>query len=171
MAKKKAEDNRSLKLSEKEESFCVAIVEDGKTPVEAFTENWSIAGKDATRIRYEAKQVQKRENVARYLEQMLFDRQNRQVMDEAFVVDMLKDAALKNKGTTVGIRALELLGKSMGIFKDRQIIDDPTGHRNSANNLFNLARRQQQGEDITGELESLKDDGDKSPDLYDFKVG
>ena len=161
---------RTRSINEREEQFCLDLIEKGLDMETAYGNSYSIAPSwNASRVRSEARKIAKRPEVAAYLEALVLDRQNDHMLDEKFVIDMLKEAALKNRNSPTGIRALELLGKTMGLFKERQIIDDPGGKRATANKLFDMANRMEAGENVEAELASMeKTVGGDS--LDDFKI-
>ena len=159
-----------LSITKNETGFCHDLIELGMSVEEAYSNNWSVKGKKPSNIRYMAKKMMKKDTVQKYMDNLMFERKQVSHMDEKFVTDHLKEAALRNKGTTVGVRALELLGKSLGMFKERQIIEDSTGHRASANKLFELADKMAKGEDVSDEINKLEGNEEQETEVYEFQV-
>jgi len=144
-------------LSEREVRFCDYILTDGLSEEEAYAKIWSIPpSHNPSRVRSDARKVARRPVVRDYMEAMILDRQESKNLDEKFVTDMLKDIAVSKKGSSTSVRALELLGKHMGMFKDRIQVDDPGGRRATADRLFRLANEIYEGNDVESEINEFE---------------
>ena len=64
--------------------------------------------------------------VKKRIDELLKERDRQFLVDKKFVIDRLKKIAEDEKGTALEVKALELLGKSMGLWSER--IDLTTGN-------------------------------------------
>jgi hypothetical protein len=168
---KKGNPTKKYVLSEQQEAFVLGVVEDGLDPVAAFKKAYDCGSRSEARIKSDAKQMLKKPAVSARIEQYVFERKNEKFLDERWVVDMLKRTAIDKEGTTVGLKALELLGKHMAMFVDRQTIEDPNNVRATTDALFDLANRMENGEDVQSEVDKLAESEKGVGDnLYEFEV-
>jgi len=169
--KQKSNPTRKYVLSEKQEAFVNAVVTEGLDPEAAFRKVYDCSSRSDTRVRSDAKAMLKNDAVAARIEQFVFERKNEKFLDERWVVDMLKRTAISKEGTNVGLKALELLGKHMAMFVDRQTVEDPGNIRATTDTLFDLANRMEKGEDVQDEIDKLADKEKGAGDnIYEFEI-
>ena len=111
------------RLTKKQERFAQNIV-DGMTQTAAYEDAYSAEGMSKNAIYVEASKLAKHPKVALRIQQLkdeygLF-RQTRRERTAELVTQKLLDAALNAKNDNARVRALELLGKTLGMFDRRQ---------------------------------------------------
>jgi len=117
-------------LTAKQEAFCMAIL-DGKGFSDAYREAYDAANMSAASIHQEAYKLGTHPKIAQRLERAEREKQAEQRMQRLSraerVVQKLEQIALRD-GDTDGtqVRALELLGKTLGLFVDRVETEDKT---------------------------------------------
>ena len=117
-------------LTLKQEAFCMAIL-DGKGWSDAYREAYDAQNMSAASIHREAFAMATSPKIASRLERAERERQAEQRMQRLSrserVVQKLEQIALRD-GDTDGtqVRALELLGKTLGLFVDRVETEDKT---------------------------------------------
>jgi hypothetical protein len=109
-------------LTTKQEAFCMAIL-DGKGFSDAYREAYDAANMSAASVHQEAYKLGTHPKIAQRLERAEREKQQEQRMQRLSrserVVQKLEQIALRD-GDTDGtqVRALELLGKTLGLFVD-----------------------------------------------------
>jgi hypothetical protein len=117
-------------LTTKQEAFCMAIL-DGKGFSDAYREAYDAANMSAASVHQEAYKLGTHPKIAQRLERAEREKQQEQRMQRLSrserVVQKLEQIALRD-GDTDGtqVRALELLGKTLGLFIDRMETEDKT---------------------------------------------
>jgi DNA-binding ferritin-like protein (Dps family) len=152
MAKKKLKE-----LTEREENFIQDILS-GLDIVDAYKRGWENTYKDS-KCRYEAKKILEKELVQARMQALILERQTDVLLDERFVIDMLKKTAIEKFGTAAGVRALELLGKKLAMFTDKQIIDDTKSYREQADAAWEDHLKRQAAKEGADIVEFKEKDG------------
>jgi len=156
---------RVVVINEKEVQLIDAVLE-GKGPTEAYKEIYKNSYTD-TKCKYQANLILKKECVVEYMSTALLDREKSVVLDEPFVIELLKDIAIscKKDNPNTAVRAAELLGKTMAMFSDKQVLDTTTGHREMSDKIWKMR------EDIEAgiEPEPIEKVEDKTQ-IIEFKV-
>jgi phage terminase small subunit len=117
-------------LTVKQEAFCMAIL-DGKGFSDAYREAYDAENMSAASVHQEAYKMGTNPKIAQRLERAEREKQAEQRMQRLSraerVVQKLEQIALR-EGDTDGtqVRALELLGKTLGLFVDRVETEDKT---------------------------------------------
>jgi len=135
-----------LKLTEAQEAFVQDIL-NGMDEVEAFRNNYSTTGLDDRKTRYRAKQLLQNDKVQKRLQALILDRDMEAIVDKKFVIDLLKKTSLEKYGTQIGIKATELLGKHLGLFADKHIIQNEE-HIKAAEEVWQNIQREKAGEEV-----------------------
>ena len=146
MPKKKTTEQESKGLSEREEGFLQDVVA-GLDTIIAYRKWWKNGYSDA-KCRYEGKSILEREHVQKRLQELILERQLDVLLDEKFVIDLLKRTAIEQFGKNVGVKALELLGKKLAMWTDKQIIDETKDYREQAERIWNEHLRKKEANEI-----------------------
>lgn len=163
------DQRKVLKISKRVANFIDMIVVKGISQVEAYRENYATTNWTDADVRYEVKKLLKKPEIAEYMQNVLMTRKNMKNIDETFVIDMLKATAIAKKDTQIGVRALELLGKSLGMFKEVSVTENDKVI-SDADKLFELGEKAKQGQNIDAEIKKLdnnKGSGDEDIEFFD----
>jgi hypothetical protein len=146
-------EEKKITLTRKQVAFCLDIV-DGYSEFEAYKRNYTNNKLTDIQVRFYAKELMEKEAIQAYIGQLVVDRKNNPKVDEQFVIENLKKIVIDKQGTTTAVRALELLGKYLAMFVDRQTVDVNSSQRETAEMLFERRMAMARGEDVP-ELEDV----------------
>ena len=116
--------NKRLQLTKNEEMFIHNHVVEGMTPYDAI----KASGYKATapqNVYRESYRILERPLVKKRIDELLKKRDRQFLVDKKFVVERLKKIAIEKQGTALELKALEHLGKYLGIWTEK--IDLSTG--------------------------------------------
>jgi hypothetical protein len=156
---------KKLSITTAEASFVDDIV-NGFDLLEAYRRNYTNGYNDA-KARHAAKQILKREKIQDRMQQMILDRQDGLSLDEAFVIDNLKRIVKDKPGSTQAVRALELLGKKMGMWIDKQVIEEVSSHRDIATQMIERVQARERGEEVVP-LEVIEEE--TTAEIIEFEI-
>jgi len=155
---------KKYSLSDREATFAEDIV-NGYWLLDAYRRGWTNSYND-TKAMFMARKLLKKESISKRIQQLILERQGNVNVDEAFVLEHLKKIVLERSGTNQAVRALELLGKYMAMWVDKQVIDDTRGQREIAEQMWERRQAMERGEEVKP-LEEVKE---SSVELLDFEI-
>jgi hypothetical protein len=122
-------------LTDKQKQFCDAYVESGYDIDEAIKLSGYNYGSGLKHAKYNIKQMLNMPHIKKYISVLSDAVNSRQMVDKQWVIEKLKNIVLENsqgqKNYSAQIRALELLGNHMGLFKNLVIENDPNADASS----------------------------------------
>lgn len=129
-----------VKLTEKEEKFVQNYL-DGMDLVEAYTNAYDVDSKQhPAKLRYAAKLILDRPHVRSRFEMLIMERNTEFKVDQKFVIDILKRTAIERFGTSQGVRAAELLGKTLNMFVETHVVEDSNKFGDTLEEIWNAKK-------------------------------
>jgi len=164
----KGDDEEPIRmvLTQSQDDFCEYVAEGLSLP-EAYRKAYPRFNGEVKELNRRAKTVYQMVEVQARLSQLIMERKNSINIDEKFVIEHLKKTVEENPNTNVSVRALELLGKYLAMFADRKIVEDGTGQRDLAQQMFERRQRMLRGEEVT----PLKEDTGENVIEFEIKDG
>ncbi len=115
-------------LSPKQENFAIAVVQ-GTSQADAYRQSYNSVNMENATIYVEASRLARNPKVSLRIEELLrekdVDRRMQAVKLEDFVLDQLKHESLTARSDSARVRALELQGKTIGLFQMKPTRDEP----------------------------------------------
>lgn len=156
---------KKVKISEKEATF-VNLILNGAELLDAYREVWHNGYSDS-KARHTANEVMKRPHVAEYMQNQILERNDSMMLDEAYVIDGLKQVVRERPGTTQAVAALKLLGQYLAMFVDRQVVETTGSQGDLAQEMFERRQAIERGEEVA----PLSDDTEsKEAELIEFEL-
>lgn len=146
MGRSKKRSLRTVEISEQEENFIQAVLA-GDEVLSAYRKFWENTYTDA-KARYIANQILKKERIVQRIEYLILNRKADVPVDEKFVIDILKDIAVKQKGThpSSSLSAAIALGKTLGMFIEKVNTNDFESHRKVSSEIWERRQAKIRGE-------------------------
>jgi phage terminase small subunit len=159
MAKKKI-----VKISDKEEMFIEYILE-GMGSLDAYRKCFANGYSD-TKARSIVKGILNKEHIQQYMQMQILDRQGSIALDEAYIISNLKKIVVNNPNSNNAVRALELMGKKLGMWIDKQVVETTGSQSETAEQMFERRMAIEAGE----EVEELSEISEKTAEILEFEL-
>ena len=155
---------KTVKISEAEENFMNYILE-GMESLEAYRKCWANGYSD-TKARSIVKSILAKDHIQQYMQMQILDRHDSIMLDEAFVISNLKKIVFNNPNSGTAVKALELMGKKLGMWIDKQVVETGTSQSDIAEKMF----ERQMAIDAGEEVEPLEDETAKTTEILEFEL-
>lgn len=133
-----------FRLTEKEMAFALAYYR-GKDRLVAYREAYPENSAPDNRARYKAKEILNRPNVSAYLDWLKESEDLTENITEDAIKKYLWETALENKGTQVGLRAAQTLGKEFGIGNETVTVKHEQDYDVMLDQIFEYNEKLRQG--------------------------
>lgn len=155
---------KKVKINEREEQFMEYILE-GMDSLEAYRKCWANGYSD-TKARSMVKSILNKEHIQQYMQAQILDRHENIMLDEAFVISNLKKIVFNNPNSGSAVKALELMGKKLGMWIDKQVVETNGSQSDTAEKMFERRMAIEAGE----EVKPLEEETEREAEILEFEL-